>query len=128
MFGFHPGEVGAGAIIAVSDCFPTGGAKYKGYTWRGDMLEPNGMEPRTSGYFLSSAIQQVKLFFLLGGEERKEERPTALRHLRKFHEGNPELSTPPFLVESWNRLWFEYSEAVRDGILFLNAHSTGRGE
>ena len=61
----------------------------------------------------------MKLFCLLYGEEHREERSNALKHLRKFHDEKPELPTVHFIVEAWDRMWFGYSEAVRGGIRSL---------
>ena len=49
-----------------------------------------------------------------GGERRE-----ALRKLEHFHERKPDLFTAPFIVECWNRMWFEYTECVREGVRTL---------
>ena len=118
-FGFHPGEGGQEVSVTLADCFPLDSVRYKGYTWDGSKLEAKGKEPHTLGYFLAAAKQQVRLFPLLYGEERKGERLLALKYLKKFHEEKPELYTVHYVVEAWNRLWFEYGESVRGGIRSL---------
>ena len=118
-FGHHPGEGGDDVSIATADCFPLGGAKYKGYVCDGEKLEEKGKEPHTLGYFASAAKQQVRLFCLLYGEEHRDGRLDALKHLRKSHDEKPELPTAHFIVESWNRVWFEFCGSVREGIRSL---------
>ena len=44
-FGFHPGEGGEDISITTADCFPLGGAKYKGYVWDGEKLRRKGKNP-----------------------------------------------------------------------------------
>ena len=60
-----------------------------------------------------------EIFAILYGEEHKHERLVAIKYLKKFHGEKPELYTVSYAVEAWNRLWFEYGEAVRGGIRSL---------
>ena len=85
-------------------------------TYGADRISRPKEKNHAIGYFLSAAKQQVELFCLLYGDEHREGGLTALRHIRKFHDENPELLTIHFIVDSWNRLWFGYSESVRGGI------------
>ena len=105
--------------ITLADCFSSGAVKYRAGTWGGTKIEEEKSEPRTMACFLSSAKQEIKLFCLLYGDEHKRERQAALKHFKKFHEEKPDLFTAIMLVRTWNRMWAEYGEAVREGIRAL---------
>ena len=42
-----------------------------------------------------------------------------MKELQTLYERKPELFTVQFLVNCWNRMWFEHTEAVRDGVRTL---------
>ena len=118
-FGNAPGEGTDEVSITLSDCFALDHAKYRAQKWYGGKLESAGKEPHAFSRFAPSAKKQIRLFFLLYGDERAAERKTALRKLRKLHEGKPELFTVPFIAQRWDRLCFEYSEVIREGVRTL---------
>ena len=90
-------------------------ARCKDFKWDGEKVEPAGKEPHTTAVFVASAIQEIILYCLLYGWEHERERKVALKQLRKLHGRKPELFTVNFVVDAWNRLWFEFAETVREG-------------
>ena len=118
-FGSFEGEGGEETSITLADCFAVDAVKYRAGTWDGTRLEEKKSEPHTMSCFISSAKQQIKLFCLLYGEEHREERKNALKKFQKLHEEKPDLFTVAFLVKTWNRMWAEFGEAVREGVRAL---------
>ena len=67
-FGVFDGEGSGEVSITLPDCFALDAVKYKGCTWDGTKLEGKKSEPHTASCFVTSAKQQIKLFFLLYGD------------------------------------------------------------
>ena len=105
--------------ITLADCFALDAVKYRAGTWDGTKLEEKKSEPHTMSCFATSAKQQIKLFGLFYGREHKKERLKALKIIIRLHDEKPDLFTVGFLVKTWNRMWAEYGEAIREGIRSL---------
>lgn len=69
----------------LADCFALDAAKYHNHTWDGAKLEPMGKEPHTLACFASPDKQQIRLFGMLYGKERMQERLDALAGLTWSH-------------------------------------------
>ena len=85
-FGYHPGGCDEVGSIALEDCYPLGGPKYKNYLWDGDELGSKGKAPHTTGsppFFLK---QKVGISPLLYGDGNKDGRLLAPKHLSKSRE------------------------------------------
>ena len=119
IFGNIVGDGTDEASVALSDCFALDMAKYKAFKWDGEQVESDNKEPHTMARFATSAKHEIFLYRLLFGWEHGKERKPALGRLVGFHEKKPELFTIVFLVGCWNRLWFEFTEAVREGVRIL---------
>ena len=102
--------------VTLGDCIAMDASRYRAHRWDGEKIEPANKEPQTMACFVGAVKQQIKLYCLLFGEEHKRERKKALKHLIWLHDQKPELFTVAFLVESWNRICYEYTEAVREGV------------
>ena len=129
-FGMFDGEGGEDVCVALADCFPLDAAKYRAGTCGGAKMEEKKSDPHTMSCFVSSAKQEIKLFCLLYGEEHKRERKAALRQFKQLREEKPDLFTANMLVRTWNRMWAEYGESVREGIralLRILPEGAGRG-
>ena len=112
--------------VTLGDCIAMDASRYRPHRWDGEKIEPANKEPQTMACFIGAAKHQIKLFCLLYGEEHKRERKKALKHLIWLRDQKPELPTVTFLVESWNRICYEYTEAVREGVrVILRALTEG---
>ena len=118
-FGNVKGDGTDEVSITLADCFALDSQKYRAYKWDGEKLESPNKEPHTMSCFISSAKQQITLFCMLYGWEHKKERKDALKRYERLHERKPDLFTVAFLVECWNRTWFEYTECIREGVRTL---------
>ena len=82
----------------------------------GEKIEPAGKEPQKMNCFINAVKQNTRFFRLLYGFDHGKERKGALRKLRRFHGRKPDLSTVAFLVNTWGRMCFEYTETIRGGV------------
>ena len=100
----------------LADCIALDIARYKSYAWGGAEIETPKREPETTTCPISPANQNILLFAILYGVEHKREMRQDLEKLIWRRERKPALFTAHFPVVRWNRLCYEYTETVREGV------------
>ena len=66
--------------------------------------------------FANAVKQNIRLFPLLYGNEHACGRERAMGKLIWLHDQRPELFSVEFLVISWSRICYEYTDSIRAGV------------
>ena len=102
--------------ITLARCIALDSTRYRAHRWGGEKIEAAGKEQKTMTCFINAAEQHIRIFCLLYGLEHAKERKRALKKPIWFHDQKPELFTVSFLVISRNRIFYEYTDAIREAV------------
>ena len=115
-FGNAASEGADEIAITIADCIAIDSTRYRAHRWDGEKIEPAGKEPHTTTCFANAVKKHIRLFSLLYGNEHARERKRALEKLMWPHDQKHELFAVSLLVISWNRIRYEYIDAIRGGV------------